>query len=609
MNSKKPQARLVIPFWGKLYVREMLDLTLPALLSPGNLPKFVQDIDCEIVLVTQERWFEQVMNSKVIQELEKIVKVRLVAMDDLLCKHYGVTLTMALYRGFSDLGTRMTEYYILFLNADFIVADGSYGKLASLILKGEKLIFAPSYCVSQETVVPELHFRKDLENHVLAIPRRKMASLALKHRHRTIRAKTLNQRMYSMTRQDQFYWYGDDHLLLGRQMPISLICMRPEIVHTSPTSFWDFAVVDDICPTVPHCVIGDSDDYLMIELRKDKTFQEMFRLGYSSVEDVANDMASYAPQNHYDMGRYPLYLHDRELPDNLESIERNIESYMDDLYRHTPKTLKSRNNHEYWTSAYLQFLEQQGTSTDSSINLGGDPQKDGFFGLCKSWAYGLYKGVMGVAPEVHAFHPAYIPFKRVIDLLDQNKLDKAGRYLLVSKGAGIFENYFSQRSLSFDVMEPDDFDDIKLADPSGLTQKYDLCLCEINTQEMTNFTRLPMLAQPLLKERGEVVAFVLMENPIHFYEMLKIIEHTPGSGTFKVFFSGGFMLHLSRKLLNHVERLIKERKWPVIMAPFLFAASMVSGLIGNLKENKRAANIQPKLCTSMILHVKFMKSD
>jgi hypothetical protein len=47
-------------------------------------------------------------------------------LDDLITvkDKYGMALTHALHRGFSDLGPAMTDSCQIFLNADFILADG-----------------------------------------------------------------------------------------------------------------------------------------------------------------------------------------------------------------------------------------------------------------------------------------------------------------------------------------------------------------------------------------------------------------------------------------------------------------------------------------------------
>ena len=47
----------------------------------------------------------------------------------------------------------MTDTYLLFLNADFILADGSYARLVPHMLREAPVLLAPSYCTVAERVV------------------------------------------------------------------------------------------------------------------------------------------------------------------------------------------------------------------------------------------------------------------------------------------------------------------------------------------------------------------------------------------------------------------------------------------------------------------------
>ena len=134
--------------WGERYIDDLIEITIPALLAPGNLPAFAAEFACEFVIVTETQLFDRVMRSATIAALLDFVDVRLVPIDDLLSPWYGITLTYALVRGFADLGASMTRTHLVFLNADFILADGSYRKLAGMIKRGERLVVSPSYCMN-----------------------------------------------------------------------------------------------------------------------------------------------------------------------------------------------------------------------------------------------------------------------------------------------------------------------------------------------------------------------------------------------------------------------------------------------------------------------------
>src|SRR5207245_11679317 len=127
-TSLRQRARLIVPVWGERYAARFTELTLPALLAPGNVPELAASLTTEVALVTQRALFDVLRGTESFRRLEKHCEVRLIAMDDLLTHpgYYGLTITRTLFRGFTDLGPALPDTWLLFLNSDIILADGSY---------------------------------------------------------------------------------------------------------------------------------------------------------------------------------------------------------------------------------------------------------------------------------------------------------------------------------------------------------------------------------------------------------------------------------------------------------------------------------------------------
>src|SRR6266516_662152 len=286
----KPAARLIIPLWGSVYAEKLVSMTLPALLAPGNLPSLATMFDIEVVLVTERKLVDYIRQARSFQRLSSLCDVKFASLDDLMpCEpgEYGVVLTAALFRGFVDLGAKVTETFLLFLNADFIIADGSYRRLAELMGEGKRVIHAPSFRVVLEEVWPQLEARVDAESAVLAVKPREMAKLALTHKHLTVKARTVNQRLYHQWCMDQFYWYVDEETLVGYQWPIALVAIKPERVITEPVLVWDFGYLPEAAPTLEPYFLADSDDFFMIEPQKRVTGEEVMHPGGISLDAIA----------------------------------------------------------------------------------------------------------------------------------------------------------------------------------------------------------------------------------------------------------------------------------------------------------------------------------
>src|SRR6202022_594954 len=195
--------------------------------------------------------FDVIRGSRSFERLAALCPVMLTPIDDLMSKvpgDYGVVLTKALYRGFLDLGDRVTETFLLFLNADFILADGSYRQLGKLMLAGHRVIHSPSFRVVLEEVWPQLEARVEAQNAVLAVPPRELVKLALDHKHLTVKARTVNQQLYHQWCMDQFYWYVDEDTFIGYQWPLALVAIKPEWVVKEPSLVWVFGYIREAAP-------------------------------------------------------------------------------------------------------------------------------------------------------------------------------------------------------------------------------------------------------------------------------------------------------------------------------------------------------------------------
>jgi hypothetical protein len=357
-GKTREAARVITMVWGDRYVDDLLEITIPALLAPGNLPAFAEEFDTQFVIVTETRLYDRIARSATIAEVLRFADLRLVPIDDLLSPWYGITLTYALVRGYVDLGEAMTETHLVFLNADFIVADGSYRKLAEMIKRGERLVVSPSYCMNLEDTIDVLRRRRDPLTGVLAMGRRELAGLVLDNRHNTIRAKTVNQQLFRIHRYDQYYWYIDEKTLLGRQMPIAVIYMRPERVITEMPTFWDYGVISEYCPTVTPCVLGDSDDFLMAELRSEGTFRELLHLGWPTADEIAADLSSFTTHDHHVYGRYTLLLHSGDIPAGVAEGERRLAEFVDSVYAGMSPPVPYR-DHPFWAPNFDLFTSRR----------------------------------------------------------------------------------------------------------------------------------------------------------------------------------------------------------------------------------------------------------
>jgi hypothetical protein len=356
----KLPTRVITYAWGDSYIDELLSVTIPALLAPNNLPSLASQVSCEVIILTEERLFARVNDNPAIRQLQKICPLRLIGLDDLITSSdgkYGMALTYALHRGFADLGAAMTDHWLIFLNADFVLADGSLGNLLDHLMRGKRLVASPSYCAVATDAKRELLERIDPKTGTLAVPPRDMAEIILRHRHDTIRSKTINQQAFHILYMEQFYWVVDDKTLLGRQMPVAIVGMRPESYVAEPNSYWDHGLMKEFCPTAEPDVIGDSDEFLMIELREKQVAQDQIHPGWPEARELSDRMISWVTPYQRDLAAYPLTLHAGDLPANIEDGYRALRTFVDEVLSYLPTHLPSHLEHPQWTYHWPGFME------------------------------------------------------------------------------------------------------------------------------------------------------------------------------------------------------------------------------------------------------------
>jgi hypothetical protein len=470
--DNRQRVRFITMAWGERYIHELFDFALAAVLAPNNLPALSEHLSCEMVIVTEEAWFDRLRQHPIFHRIEQYCPIELRAIDEFVSRPdaYGMALTYALFRGFEDLGASMLDVNLIFFNADFIMADGALRAIARKIAEGERLILSPSYCVSLEKVGPWLMARRDTETGIIAVPPREMAAMAIQHRHNTIRGKTVNQRLFSQEWIDQFYWLVDQQTLIAHQLPIAVVCMRPERVLTEMRTYWDYGIISESCPTVTPCVLADSDDFLMIEIRQADTAREQIALGWPTPKQIADKLNTFMTDDPLSLAHYTLILHSGDLPPGLEAAKAKLDAFVNSVLRELPPGPWGHIDHPIWLHHYAKFQEArhnylarrdrpkggkeertpiQGPSevespeakspkpnaprmlevgAPASTSLTQAPRQ----ALVRRLARQIYGGLLGFSPTLQPAHPRWPDVQPVVKVLEGRH---NGRILVVSSTA------------------------------------------------------------------------------------------------------------------------------------------------------------------------------
>lgn len=370
--TEKPKIRFLTVIWGARYAEEFAALSLPSYLSPGNLPAMAEEADLEILIMTTEETEPTFEAQPNFQKLRALCPVRFLHIDDLITTGvYGVTLTLAYARGIRDAGEEQVNTTFVFMNSDFVLADGSLRYLTGLIRDGARCVMAPSLRANSEPVVPVLTER--VADGVLAMPPREMVRLAFDHLHPTVVGKTANQELVKCSTHNQVYWQVDEATLLARYYLIFMLAIRPERPIGPVRSYCDYGFVPDMVPSGDITVTGDSDDFFMLELAPTQQEKQFLSMGVASPKEIAASLSKWTTREHRLYAERDTVFHWRDLPANLDGHRAALDRTMRQIASRMSRRPLDDEDHFYWEMGVLSWrllqMQELGLQEISAVTL------------------------------------------------------------------------------------------------------------------------------------------------------------------------------------------------------------------------------------------------
>jgi hypothetical protein len=362
----RPKAKFLTVVWGKGYIRRFAALALPSFLAPGNLPALAAACELEVLIMTARSDIAVFDSHAAFRRLREICTVRFIDIDDLIVDGlYGITLTLAYARAVIACGPGMLDTHFVFMNADFVLADGSLRALCRHILAGRAIVLAPSFRATAEDVEPRLRVGVDIESNELVVSPRELAGISLRHPHPTTIAKIVNQEICHSVHPNQFFWQVDNHTLLGRYFLIFMLCLKPERVIDSVNTFCDYGFIPEMCPSGDEAIMGDSDEFFMLELQDRDQETHLLRPGRRTEKQIARSLAQWTTAEHRRASGYDVVFHAGELPAALEGAKAEARAFIGRIGRKLGRPL-AHEFHPYWIGgigAFRGLLKARGLAS------------------------------------------------------------------------------------------------------------------------------------------------------------------------------------------------------------------------------------------------------
>jgi hypothetical protein len=503
--------KLLLPVWGHRYVRQFLEIGLPTLLAPGNVPALAQSLPSEFEILTSAADESFIRQHPVFLRLAEVCRANIRPIDHLITAgNNSTTLTLAYAEAIRAAGRAMLDTCFLFLVSDYIVADGSLASVLARVRAGAGAVLVGNFQVTAEEAMPWLRERIGSDAGAgAAISARVLMRFALDHLHPATVANTVNASLTHNAHTNRLFWRVDDQTLLGRFYLMHMIAVRPEVIDFRVGASWDYSFVPEMCPSGNVSVITDSDEYLVVEMQPRAHEAGFLRPGPLRPEALARSLEEWTTAQHRENVARTLVYHAAELPPSLPAAVAAADDYVAQVTRHLRGPPQPHVGHPYWRGAVATVQEalRGRLSPEALRNLLGASSRRGY------WVERLRALLIGYPPRVRPWHPRWPDYRPVLRWLSPFVADPARRLLHLSDAPTLFSVMLAQYGPRVVSVQTTPFLQ-RVPGHEAFVDRFDLCLVELEQRDVDKAGELARRIAPAMKNGGTLLIAIRESHPM-----------------------------------------------------------------------------------------------
>ncbi len=421
----------------------------------------------------------------------------------------------------------MLHTYFVLLNADYIMAEGSFQGLMKYMEKGYSAICAGNFQVIENEIKPFLKHHTDSVNQVMKIPPREFLQESFQHFHPVTRASIIQDKNNLHNyRVNRFFFQEDRHTLAGRFYLLHVLCIKPETTDYQIGCSFDYSYVPEMCPSGNMGVIDDSDDYLVIEMQPKKHELQSVNLGPYNLQTLSLAMCEWTTEQHRKNAEHIIYYHSNDLStETKDRIKARSDQFINKLMLGLQKyKIQPYRQHPYWIGAVDSFdtaktvIKENDASQYLDLSL---------LDYASKWRK-LYYRFLGYPPSTNRFHYRWREFRSVketlhrfisnqptdktVALYSANERELMG-YCGWLKNDLKVEHHYHVRG----VTHKDIFKTLQ-------TKQFENCLFFIRFQDIKKIKSSLAVIKSMLAPHGKVLIFICNDHnnsPMFLYNLEK----------------------------------------------------------------------------------------
>ena len=275
-----------------------------------------------------------------------------------------VTLTLAFVRG-ARVAMAHGRRRLIFLNADFVLADGSMAAIARRFDAGQKLLLCASIRAREDLVAPNLAARRQPDN-TIVISSREAVRLAVEALHPTVLACRVDQPLLHSSHPNQFFWRIDSKSLLLRAFLLFPLAVEAERSPEPADTYCDYGWIGTLAPQASVDIIESSDELFILELAPSGQESSFVRAGALDTVEAARGISVWANEFSRAQPLTPIIFNsENPAKQAVKEISESSLAFIADLLQRLgpPKPVS---NHPFWiggAAAYIRNRKEAGVTS------------------------------------------------------------------------------------------------------------------------------------------------------------------------------------------------------------------------------------------------------
>ena len=501
-----------MPVWGYRYVSQFLEFCLPTLLAPGNIPSIAGLTPCRFVLLSSDEHGPLIRSHPAWRELEQYCRVEIRSIADLITDgNHSATITLAFARAVRESGDAMLDTCFIFLNSDYLFADGSLRNVVERIRGGASGVVAGNYQVVAEDAIPSLRRRIEPGSSSIVLPPRELVRWSFAHLHPATVANIVNFGLSHNVHVNRLFWRVDENTLIGRFYLKHMIAIRPEAKDFIVGASCDYSFIPEMCPSGNVAALTDSDEYTVIEMQPRHHEKRNLVPGPLEVHELAESLSEWTTADHRRNVDSTLVFHAGDVPEALPSFVAEADAFIASVRGLLAPQPHPHRGHHYWIGSIAANRARSRRplgQRDWEFLLGETMPTGGLTGLL--WR--LRTKVMGSLPDVSRLHPRWPDYGLPLKALKQVSRD--GHLLLVAPQPAIYAQWLTHAVTEIETIESDLLLELPRELYSPLVGRFDCCLMVLTEAELDHADRLIARVGPLLEPGSRIMIMVLNDRSL-----------------------------------------------------------------------------------------------